>query len=705
MTVAEPNVQDNEITNPGMGPNKDGGADAQFLKLKRWFITARDHSNDWRKWAEEDYAFVAGDQWSEEDKDTLKSQLRPVISFNRCGVIADSVSGQEIQNRQEVRYLPRQMGDVGVNELYTAAGKWFRDQSYAEDEESDAFLDMVICGMGWIETRIEYETDPEGKSVDDRVDPLEMYWDPSSKKRNLDDRRFQFRARKMPLEDALDLFPEYCDYPELLHAAWADNHPDGKDPHNATEAKFYRNDQSGRDAGDPTQKVMIVHAQWFDREPCYRMQDPATQKIVSMSQGKYRMLSLQMQKLGMQPPQAVKGIGRVYREAFIGAEILKPKGPDSAEDGVDPCRYPDGFTINPMTGKRDRNNNIFYGLVRPMKDPQRWANKFFSSLIHQFSTSGKGVVIQTDAVVSVRDFEEQWARADGIKWVKPGMNMADKILQLQGAQMNQGVSQMMEYAISSMRDVTGVNMEILGQQQQDQAGVLEYQRKMAGMTILATFFDALRRFRKKQGHILLFYIRTYFSDGRLIRIDGQEGQKYIPLVRDPTQEIYDVIVDDAPTSPNQKEHTWLLITQLMPVLRGLSDPTVWAELLKYSPLPSSLTEKLAQYAMQKAQQPPQPSPTDQAKIAQSQSATARNIAGAIKDLSSSGIQGPGPGEDIAKQAVAALLDSGQSAQDHGEATQQNAQQHQQAMVQAEQAHQHALQQNAQQAVLTPPQGP
>src|SRR6185437_12430267 len=113
-----------------------------------------------------------------------------------------------------------------------------------------------------------------------------------------------------------------------------------------------------------------------------------------------------------------------------------------------------------------------------------------------------------------------------------------------------------------------------------------------------------------------------------------------------------------------------------------------------SPLPDSLSSEIAQELMKQAAQPPQMSPKDQADVsikqATSKSTIARNIAGAIKDLSQAGVQGPGPDEEIRKQAVDALLQSGQSTQDHNEAMQQSQLEHQQ-----------ALQQNAQTAALAP----
>jgi hypothetical protein len=97
---------------------------------------------------------------------------------------------------------------VKKNELLTSAAKWFRPQCDAEDEESDAFGDLVLCGMGWTETRLDYEDNPEGDPKVDRTDPLEMVWDSGAKKRNLVDGRrlahnagcggWHLRRRKSP---------------------------------------------------------------------------------------------------------------------------------------------------------------------------------------------------------------------------------------------------------------------------------------------------------------------------------------------------------------------------------------------------------------------------------------------------------------------------------------------------------------------------
>jgi hypothetical protein len=84
------------------------------------------------------------------------------------------------------------------------------------------------------------------------------------------------------------------------------------------------------------------------------------------------------------------------------------------------------------------------------------------------------------------------------------------------------------------------------------------------------------------------------SDGRLIRVVGEDGGiQYLPLIRDPNFAKYDVIVDEAPAGPNQKERTFAILSQFMPLLKD-AGPGIMAEFVKYSPLPASLITKVVE---------------------------------------------------------------------------------------------------------------
>jgi hypothetical protein len=70
-----------------------------------------------------------------------------------------------------------------------------------------------------------------------------------------------------------------------------------------------------------------------------------------------------------------------------------------------------------------------------------------------------------------------------------------------------------------------------GAGRRDQAASLEYQRRQAGFTVLAQFFNSLRQYRKRQGRAMLYMIQKWLGDGRLVRITTDNGnQQYVPLL-------------------------------------------------------------------------------------------------------------------------------------------------------------------------------
>jgi hypothetical protein len=76
-----------------------------------------------------------------------------------------------------------------------------------------------------------------------------------------------------------------------------------------------------------------------------------------------------------------------------------------------------------------------------------------------------------------------------------------------------------------------------------------------------------------------------------------DGASSVPLLRDKTMGEYDVVVDDTPTSPNQKEANWAIIQPLLAIFKDqlMQNPKVFAEMLEYSPLPSRLVEMIKKF--------------------------------------------------------------------------------------------------------------
>ncbi len=585
--------------------------------VQKWLKDSVGTRNPWRADAKKCYDFNSGEQWSPEERQVMEDLMRPVTTFNRVAPIVDAIVGHETANRQAVAYLPRQLGATPVAEVISAAAKWVRDECGADGEESDAFQDCVITGEGWTDTRIEYDEDPDGKIFIERIDPREMDPDPSSTKKNYQDARWITRTRRMNRERAREIWPHGDFEP-------SNRQNDTGDPIDVIAAAFYHLDSGAQGRSGVERDLVLVHeTQWWEYEPIYRV--PGQQ--LAMVPGLVQALSQAMPNLkpsdsgmvtfsadewklvaefapGIKPLEQKR---RAYKRMFwSGSQVLEGPAPTPTQTG---------FTWKAMTAKRDHQKHSWYGIVRAMRDPQLWSNKFMSLALEIIGTSAKGgAVVEIDAFDDPRRAEEDWADPGKIVYTKPGAVAQKKIMPRSAfaSQAPAGMQELMMYANQSINDVGGVNPAVMGfSKALDVSGVLEQTRKQAGLNLLSYLFDALRRYRQQQGTLLMTMIREYIPQGRLIRIEGPEGAQYVPLEFDPNVEKYDIVVDEAPTAPNVKEQTWETFVALAPHLPPqMMSPAFIVPLLEYSPFPRALVQKWlkaasnpqAQQAQQQAQQ-------------------------------------------------------------------------------------------------------
>jgi len=616
--------------------------DALFKMLVDCITDDIDHSAAWRKQAHEDFKFAIGPgQWSEEDRRKLKDERRPVVTFNKTNKYVRAICGIEANNRMETAYLPRELdsiGEVKANEVLSDASKWMEDSCYATRHQSRAFRDSTICGMGWTEALISYDDDPEGAYEETRVHPCEMIWDREARDQNLLDAKRVARIRRMRLADARRIIEGLTNEKFVnadLDAAWASNiyQTEGK------SAEAEHSDatvDTSMDEDDPKKMVTLVQVQWWEYEPYYRaanpqaITDPSAQRVVDLTVDEYAQAQRTYGNLspnGKWPGTKMRR--RVYKQAFLGSKLL--------HTGPAPC--PSAFTFNCVTWEPNEDGT-WSGLVRDIRDPQVWGNKFFAQMMHIINATAKGgIIAESDAFADIAEAQRTYARPDAITVVNPGTVAKGKIMAKPGQGFSSGVLNLIQITDQMFSEVTGINLELMGLANRDQAGILESQRKQAAMTILATLFDSMATFRQRVGQVRLHYIQTILADGRLIRIAGQDTQEAIPLIRDKVMGKYDVVVSDAPTSPNSKEKIWASIQILLPPLMqaGMVGPEHINVLLDYVPgLPAKLVQTFrdmaskpdpAQEQQQQLQQRAQ-----EAEVADKEASARSKSAGAVLSL-------------------------------------------------------------------------
>src|SRR3990167_7157160 len=541
--------------------------DSRVSSVRKKWKEAKEGLASWREEARLCYAFVAGDQWDANDVAKLKEEGRPAVTFNRTAPMGDAVAGLEINNRQSVRYYPREIGDVKPKEILTATADWIRDQCDAEDEESESFKDAATCGVGVTETRMDYEADQDGKVIDERRDPLMVFPDPHAKKRSYKDKRYVFHAEWTDKKEIESRWPD-------KEIAWADDDLGQQTPGDGDRSFEYDGDNPDLDV--QKDKALVLHYQCWKRETYYRVFDPFQQENVELSEDEFKKLEKNGKKAGLQFERAdraskdqiayVKQAKKVYYRGFYC-------GSTELEYGRSPIQS--GFTFKFITAKRDRNKKCWYGIERDLIKPQKWANKRMSQILNIINANTKGgAFVEENALVDKRKAEEQWASPAPLILMAEGAVSGGKIKERTPSNYPTGLDRLMMFAFESMPFVNGINLEALGLANREQAGVLEAQRRKAAMAILAPLFASHREFRKEKGRLYLEFIEKFFPEEKIIRIVGQKAAQYAKFVKQPDIQKHDTIVDESPDSPDFKEQVWAGLQEILPALlkQGIAIP-------------------------------------------------------------------------------------------------------------------------------------
>lgn len=531
--------------------------DDLYNNLISKFLDIKDSNIEWYEQAKEAYNLYHGNQWSEEDINAMKCLGRPYLTFNNIQPFINAISGSEISNKQVIKYYPREPGDLKSDELLTSIADWFRESTMGDEVDTVVFKDSLICGMGWSETTLDYSNNPDGEPCIRRLDPLKMYWDNSSLEDNLKNAKFLFYINTLPIEELEELFPN-VDRNEF-------NIQDG-------EGNQVKNFGSVIEARYKIRKKFVRYINPFDN----RVSD-VPKSIFDEFKREFSFINLEYQEFSKE----------VVEKAFLGNSKL-------LEEPTELLINNSSFGWNVITAYCDNIKKQYYGLIKGMRDPQLCINKFFSETVANYNMQAKGgMLVEEGALLDKDQFTDTLTRPDQVTFLSTGG--LSKIQSKPVAEISPVLPTLLSYSESQMNQVVGVSKEFLGIREVNQPGILEQQRKQSTLNILAPLFENLKLYRSVQGKDILYIIQNYLTDGRLIKIIGQDKAQYISLIKGTlNNKDYDIIVDDAPLSLNSQERDYNTAMQMLPLFGNNLPPELLLEVLKLSPLPSSFIDKAEQ---------------------------------------------------------------------------------------------------------------
>src|SRR6266851_152047 len=556
----------------------------------------------WEGPAREELRYYHGWQWDDIDRMQMESRKRPALSFNEIMPVIDAVSGLERLNRTDARFVTRALDSQpfqdAAGDLASEAVSAADELANADEEMSDTAKEMGICGMAWGETSTNYEHDLNGRIIFKKLPFGECRWDPNARMPNIEDAQYRIRIRKVSRKEFTKLWPDMLDKVDMSMPEM----PYGQTEKYELVVPYYSlaNQQANPQVGQQTtlkKDVEVIQYQWRDMQPVYRFQDEDSGEITVLDEDKWKRLKDRVGMLGGTPPPAVKQFKPVYRQTEVcrGVEL------------DDPVDLPGGFSLLCLTGKWDDEKKRYYGLVRPMIDPQKTKNKAISSALgfHILNAKG-GVIFKTSYFADPIDAKNQWAQPDA--WIEANdeADLAAGLRQREPQQMPQELGMFYSESSKSIKQVSGVNEELVGLATGQTPSQTAGRRVQAGLVVLGWYWDNWNRFKRARARITLEFIREYWTQGQYIQVGGDFNSQAIPLIKESLPLDYSLVLDDSVRhNPNLKAQVWadLMDSGVLQALMKFGLGQMILKLLKYSPFPTQIVQDIQREA---AENPPQP---------------------------------------------------------------------------------------------------
>ena len=503
-------------------------------KAKGLFIDALNKDNAWQQEARDDFKFRDGDQWSDEEKQILEEELRPILTFNLTKSSIDLIMGMNEDNRIVHRASPTEPSDAFLCEVLNDLSDFEKETNNFDEEEDGALESASICGRGWV--GIDFQPDPKRfgdiKMSEIDIPVHEVHYDPAARRPNLDDASHLVWDRWMTQEDFKIRFPKIGakKMEAMLEgtSVWTGtNDPiseDGIPISDSPDTDYEREMDNDINFYDRTRNMIrIVHMEYWEYYKRYYAFNPEVGDFVEIEsmpdkEAKQKFL----EAFGEEMTVETMYDKRVKWLQFVGNEILY--------DDVSPLPFA-GFSIVPTFAYRDvskRSQNHF-GLVRLMKDPQREVNKRWSQALNMLNQQVQpGVYAETDAFVDERQALQSMKVAGDITWVNAGALTGGKIKERTVPTFPNAPMQMEQFSQDIMKKITGINPDLLGQDRgRQEPGVVVRLRQQQGMTLLKPLFKNFNFMKKELFKRQLSIIMSYMPDRQIKKILGQNDRYQI----------------------------------------------------------------------------------------------------------------------------------------------------------------------------------
>ena len=456
---------------------------------------------------EQDWKFLHGEnQWDERARSVREKDGLPCLTLNQLYPYAMQVVNDIRQARLAMRFSPvDDSGDIDTADVFQGIARNIERQSNAQMAYTGAALSAVGAGIGWIKVKTDYadiDTFDQEAFIERVIDFQSVYLDPASTALDGSDAEYGFILDSYTKERFEELYPD------------------------AVASNFA--DLSGNHEDDVV--IAECYYKYYEKDTLYqiRLVDGSTRTIYS------------------EQKDVLDEDGTVQYEILNERKIEIPYvkkciyagGDDPLEEEEFPCKH---IPLVPVIGAEVflDGKRQFRSLIHHGKDGQRMYNYHKSASTQLMALQPKTPVVGPKG--SFQSYPNKWANANT-------QNFAfleyDVVYDKNGQRVEppsrqppvQGSPALIQEAIGAREDIRlaiGMPQSNMGEVAGEVSGIAIRNRQIEGDNATFHFVDNLATSIAHIGRILVDMIPRLYSERKILRIIGDDGQERVIPVNQP----------------------------------------------------------------------------------------------------------------------------------------------------------------------------
>ncbi len=475
---------------------------------------------------QEDFEFALGEQWEEQDVNDLKEAGVKALTINKIQPMINLISGIERQSRTDFKAFPEGAEDSVEADISTRLLKNIVKVSYADYKLSEQFEDGVIGGWGWIEPYIDYTYDLlNGVMRFRKLSPFQCFPDPDFQEYDTSDGRFFIKFQQdLTKQQLKDLFPDKekeidkieigkISTEKLAEFAGTEEHiqlldyPSFEDVENI----FDKKNKKGFDLIGYHYKKTIVKFLVADRKlgTVKEVKDEAEAKDYIEKHGQ-------------------DGQAKILKKRIPEIRLAQLVGDTILSDEV-ATTYPKwkGYPFIPFFAHRlntpiKKRHLMFQGIVRSLKDPQLEHNKRRTQeLRHLNSTANSGWLAPKGSLKGKDKTRALHFGSSAGLFLEydPDKGKPERIFP---APLSQGHAQLAAENAQDMKEISGINSELLVTDESNASGRAILLRQRQGLVMIQRILDNYSFTKKIMGRFLLSQLGEVFTVETAVKVCGDD---------------------------------------------------------------------------------------------------------------------------------------------------------------------------------------